>query len=93
VQATNWRAEQALRPAVVNRKSWGGNRTDHGAKVQETLMSVIRTSRQQGACPIALLTDLQHHTAPAPSEMLRLPATQPTAANAIAADTADARSP
>ena len=27
VQATNWRAEQALRPAIVNRKSWGGNRT------------------------------------------------------------------
>jgi hypothetical protein len=24
VQATNWRAEQALRPAIVNRKSWGG---------------------------------------------------------------------
>ena len=24
VQATNWRAEQALRPAIVNRKSWAG---------------------------------------------------------------------
>jgi len=22
-----WRAEQAIRPAVVNRKVWGGNRT------------------------------------------------------------------
>jgi hypothetical protein len=26
-QATNWRAEQAIRPAIVNRKNWGGNRT------------------------------------------------------------------
>ena len=24
VQATNWRAEQAIRPMVVNRKNWGG---------------------------------------------------------------------
>jgi len=82
VEATNWRAEQAIRPAVVNRKSWGGNRTSHGAEVQQTLMSVIRTARQQDACPIALLEDLQRHSAPAPSGMLRLPAT-----------TADARGP
>ena len=27
VQATNWRAEQAIRPAVVTRKDWGGNRS------------------------------------------------------------------
>jgi len=31
LEATNWRAEQALRPAVVNRKVWGGNRTVAGA--------------------------------------------------------------
>ncbi len=36
VQATNWRAEQALRPAIVNRKSWGGNRTPKGAVTQLT---------------------------------------------------------
>ncbi|MCA1680788.1 MAG: IS66 family transposase, partial [Actinobacteria bacterium] len=58
IAATNWRAEQAIRPAVVNRKNWGGNRTPHGAEVQQTLMSVIRTSRQQDVCPITLLTDL-----------------------------------
>jgi transposase len=81
--ATNWRAEQAIRPAVVNRKNWGGNRTDHGAHVQQTLMSVIRTARQQHVCPIALLTDLQRHTSQAPSAMLHLP---PTA-------TADPRGP
>ena len=27
VQATNWRAEYAIRPPVVCRKAWGGNRT------------------------------------------------------------------
>jgi transposase len=75
IAATNWRAEQAIRPAVVNRKNWGGNRTSHGADVQQTLMSVIRTSRQQNVCPIALLQDLLRQRTPAPSSMLRLPTT------------------
>jgi transposase len=30
LEATNWRAEQAIRPMVVTRKVWGGNRTSHG---------------------------------------------------------------
>jgi transposase len=47
LDATNWRAEQALRPAVVNRKVWGGNRTRAGAGAQSILMSVLRTCRQQ----------------------------------------------
>ncbi len=58
----------------MNRKNWGGNRTDHGADIQQALMSVIRTRRQQQICPIKLLTDLQRQTDPAPSLMLRLPA-------------------
>ena len=56
--ATNWMAEQALRPAVVNRKVWGGNRTRRGARHQERLMSVLRTSRQQLEDPITILADL-----------------------------------
>jgi transposase len=48
LDATNWRAEQAIRPAVVNRKVWGGNRTEAGAHAQSILMSVIRTCAQQG---------------------------------------------
>ena len=47
VEATNWMAEQAIRPAVVNRKVWGGNRTAAGAKAQGILMSVIETCRRQ----------------------------------------------
>jgi transposase len=48
MDATNWRAEQALRPAVVNRKVWGGNRTARGAEAQGILMSVLRTAAGQG---------------------------------------------
>lgn len=48
VDATNYKAEQAIRPATVNRKVWGGNRTDAGAEVQSILMSVIRTTAQRG---------------------------------------------
>jgi transposase len=47
VEATNWQAEQAIRPAVVNRKVWGGNRTPAGAKAQSILMSVLETCRRQ----------------------------------------------
>jgi transposase len=49
VEATNWPAEQAIRPAVVNRKVWGGNRTDAGAGAQEILTSVLRTLHQRHA--------------------------------------------
>ncbi len=76
VQATNWRAEQAIRPAVVNRKNWGGNRTWHGANTQQVLMSVIRTARQQRTDPVALLADLQRSAKPTVSPALTLP--QPT---------------
>lgn len=47
LDATNWRAEQAIRPAVVNRKVWGGSRTPVGAEAQSILMSVLRTCAQQ----------------------------------------------
>jgi len=47
IDATNWRAEQALRPAVVTRKVCGGNRTDCGAHIQQVLASVLRTIQQR----------------------------------------------
>ena len=34
IEPTNWKAEQAIRPVVVNRKVWGGNRTAADAKAQ-----------------------------------------------------------
>jgi len=48
IQATNNAAEQAIRPAVVARKTWGGNRTHNGARTQQILASILRTCRQQG---------------------------------------------
>jgi transposase len=47
IEPTNWKAEQVIRPAVVNRKVWGGNRTLAGAKAQSVLMSVLETCRRQ----------------------------------------------
>jgi transposase len=66
VDATNWRAEQAIRPAVVNRKVWGGNRTWRGAATQGRIMSVLRTAAQQGIDPIDYLTRLARAPAPDP---------------------------
>ncbi len=48
VEATNNRAERALRPLVVMRKISGGNRSQKGARTLETNMSVIRTWDIQG---------------------------------------------
>lgn len=47
LEATNWRAEQAIRPMVVARKVWGGNRTPRGAQTQSILVSILQTCRQQ----------------------------------------------
>jgi transposase len=58
IAATNHRAEQAIRPAVVNRKVWGGNRTWLGAQAQGILMSVIRTCGQRAIDPFAFLIDV-----------------------------------
>lgn len=46
IGATNCQGEQAIRPAVVNRKVWGGNRTWRGGRAQGILSSVIRTCHQ-----------------------------------------------
>jgi transposase len=74
VQATNWRAEQALRPAIVNRKSWGGNRTPNGAHTQQITMSVIRTAHQQNIDPLELMATAQRSRVPAASDRITLPA-------------------
>ena len=70
IDATNYRAEQAMRPAVVNRKVWGGNRTWVGAKAQAVLMSVSRTLCQTGVNVLDWFTRLRRRRSP-----LLLPAT------------------
>jgi hypothetical protein len=61
VQATNWRAEQALRPTIVNRRNWGGNRTAAGARTQQIAIGVIRTARQQNLDPLDVMIAAQHN--------------------------------
>jgi len=66
LDATNWRAEHALRPAVVTRKTCGGgNRTARGAQSQQVLASVLRTADQRGIDATDVLVTLL--TAPTPT--------------------------
>jgi transposase len=58
LDATNWRAELAIRFGVVLRKVWGGNRTWVGARAQAVLMSVRRTCWQQGRSALDFLSQL-----------------------------------
>jgi transposase len=58
LDATNWRAELAIRFGVILRKVWGGNRTWVGARAQAVLMSVWRTCWQQGHCAVDLVSQL-----------------------------------
>lgn len=59
LDATNWRAEHALRPAVVTRKTCGGgNRTARGAQSQQVLASVLRTADQRGLDATEVLVTL-----------------------------------
>jgi len=58
LEATNWRAEQAIRPMVVTRKVWGGNRTTKGARTESILLSLLQTCRQQKRPVLPLLQRL-----------------------------------
>lgn len=58
LEATNWPAEQAIRPAVVNRKIFGGNRTWTGAHALEVLASLFATCRQNAIDALTLLSNL-----------------------------------
>jgi transposase len=56
LDATNWRAELAIRFGVILRKVWGGNRTWTGAHAQAVLMSVGRTCWQRGVSALDWLS-------------------------------------
>jgi transposase len=71
IDATNWRAEQALRPAVVTRKVCGGNRSPHGAASQQVLASVIRTAQQRELNPHDVLVSMLHARTPTVPVVLR----------------------
>lgn len=64
IDATNWRAEQALRPAVVTRKVCGGNRSTRGAHTQQVLASLLRTMQQRGVDAAVILPALLRNPTP-----------------------------
>lgn len=79
VEATNWWGEHAVRPAVVQRKVCGGNRTWRGAHTQEVLMSVLRTCHQQDVDFYPLLVRLLRSPTPVVATEITQPTTGPPA--------------
>ena len=73
VDATNWRAEQAIRPAVVIRKVCGGNRSRKGADTQQVLSTVVRTARQRRLDLPTLTAEMLRAREPAVPEAFGLP--------------------
>jgi transposase len=65
LDATNWRAEQAIRPAVVTRKMCGGgNRSPRGAETQQVVASILRTAHQRSLDADHIVTTLLRARAP-----------------------------
>jgi len=58
LDATNHRAERAIRPAVLARKVSGGSRTGRGAWSHACLMTVNQTARQQSQNFCRMIADL-----------------------------------
>ena len=56
LEGTSWPADQASRPAIVNRKVFGGNREPSGARAQERLASLVATCTQRGVDIFSYLT-------------------------------------
>jgi transposase len=73
LDATNYRAEQALKMPIVNRKVWGGNRTDDGAAAQGILASVLKTLALSGTKTVDWLSGLLRNPADTPL-LVALPA-------------------
>lgn len=77
IPATNHRAEQALKVPIVNRKVWGGNRTQAGAQAQTVLQSVLATCQQRA---VSFLRFLGDSLCGSPRALLDNPAAEPVVA-------------
>jgi transposase len=64
VEATNWPAEQAIRPAVRFRKTSGGHRSPTGARTRDVLLSILCTARQRGLDALQLLAEMLRSRCP-----------------------------
>ena len=74
INATNWRADQAIRPALVTRKVCGANRSCRGAATQRSLASAIRTACQRHRNPHAAIVGLPCSRSPTVAPKLQRPA-------------------
>lgn len=78
LDATSYRAEHAIRWAVVTRKMCGGgNRTTRGAVTQYVLASVLRTARQRGFDRHAVLIAMLRAPTPIPFSAFQTRAAPP----------------
>jgi transposase len=73
IDATNYRAEQALKGPIVNRKVWGGNRTEDGAAAQGIISSVLGTLSKKALQAIDWISGLLRAPAATPL-LVSLPA-------------------
>jgi transposase len=73
VDATNWRAEQAIRPAVAIRKVCGGNRSARGLQTQYVLASLLRTAVQRQVAIPATIARLLRSARPIVPKGFRVP--------------------
>ncbi len=71
LEATNHLAEKAIRPAVINRKTSGGNRTFNGAHAQAVIMSILRTAKLRALSAIDVLADMLRSPQALPHPLLR----------------------
>ena len=55
---------QAIRPAVINRKTSGGNRTLAGASAQAVLISILRTCKQRSLDALSVFTQILRSPSP-----------------------------
>ena len=65
ITLASWPAEQAIRPAVRNRKVFGGNRTWSGARAQEVLGSFFATCGKNAMETLAVLSQIIRRPIPA----------------------------
>lgn len=71
LEATNHLAEKAIRPAVINRKTSGGNRTFHGAHAQSVIMTILRTAKLRCISALDVLVDILRAPQPLAHPLMR----------------------
>ena len=87
MEATNNRAERAIRPAVMARHLCGGSRTWNGARTQQNLTSVLRTCHQQGKDSFVMLVDFWRNPLPKVLDLLPGSLSPPTGLKQLAPPT------